>query len=85
MEKVLAKSIHRIQGHSLHIFSRQQSGSHDNKYVKVFLRKTCLGKYLMIEAQWDGQVNLSQALRVEIVDWLETNREHVLQRIKEMG
>lgn len=86
LAKVIAKAIHRIRDiYSIHVFSRQHSGKHDNSYVKVYHKQTNVGKYLISENKWDGNVTISASIKAEIEEWIKNNLAYVKESIKEMG
>lgn len=86
MAKIIAKAIHRIRDiYSIHVFSRQHSGKHDNNYVKVYHKQTNVGKYLISEDTWDGKVTIAASIKAEIEESIKDNLAYVKESIKEMG
>lgn len=84
--RIIAKAIHRIRNtYSIHVFSRQQSGTHDNEYVKIFLHKTNVGKFILGKKAWEENVRLHKNIKEEIETWILGNMEYILRCIEEMG
>lgn len=81
MAKITAKSIKLVAGFSIHIFSRKQTGTHDNKYVKVVKNGTVFAKYLLVKEEWES---LSNAVPKTVITWVLENVTFILLEIDKL-
>lgn len=83
MQEVLAVSIHNIDGYFVHIFKRT---GHDNKYIKILKGSHTFGKYILTgnKEGWEKNCSLNIAKKKKITEWVVTNKEFILKKIKEL-
>ena len=63
--QVEAKVFHRIRDYARHVYSRQQSGRHDNQYVKVVKKKSLCGKFILASG-WESDCTIAVKDKGEI-------------------